>query len=191
VTGIDFKRLGRWQIDAIGLAVCVLLTLLVYLGAIRPIRQRYGAVQARRAELDAKSQQARKLAQQHAAIERRLKAVADQLARGPLQPVPSTRVNQRIAQVTDLACRCGLKVDEVRPGKTQSLPHFDAVPIRLSGMGSYANCVQLLHLLRRSFPDKVVTHLELSGSPAGRERQARLRVDLVWYAAPALRSAMR
>jgi len=92
-------------------------------------------------------------------------------------------VNQRIASFTSLAAGTGLSVDEVLPGQTKRSPHFDSMPVRINGTGSYPTCVAFLCKLTKTFPDTSVNSFELTGDPQKPGLPAQFHVGLIWYAA--------
>ena len=118
-------------------------------------------------------------------LKARLEKVERAMAKVRIRLYPARQVNQRIAQVTDLATSGGLKIDDVQLGRNSKAEHSTRVPICLAGSGTYLTCSQFLRELNRTLPDTGVTLLEMWGNPGSDIEAATFRLDLVWHAAPA------
>lgn len=186
-----WKNLFCWRIDGAAVAACLALSLAFYFVGVRPL----GGRQRRRAqlqtELEVQRARMQQTGRQRTAVENELSSARESLARCPVHLVSGGRINHRIARLTSLATQCGLKVDEIEPGEVQSLSHFDAIPLRLTGTGDFPTCVRLFHLLWRKFPDKGVAFLDLWVDRDQEGAEANLRVDLIWFVAPDSAQAAR
>ena len=101
-----------------------------------------------------------------------------------LQLQPAAQINRRIAQVSDLAAKAGLKIDDIAPGTAVRGAQYDMIPIRLAGQGTYLKCVGFLSRLREALPDTGVSALELWSDPTDPDDAASFRFDFLWHAAP-------
>ena len=108
-----------------------------------------------------------------------------QVASLPLRLEPATSINPRLARLADLAGESGLVLDEIQPGPAADGSHYQTVPIRLAGGGSYPAVAVFLHRLRERFPDTAVRSFECSNTAPGADRpSAAFRAELAWYTAP-------
>ena len=172
----------RW-IDVIGIVVCLLGALPFCLAGTNPLLRPRVSVADQRAELEALSKTAARLASAIAAQQKILSEMRAALAEGAVQLAPARDVNRRIARLTEIAARTGLEVDEVLPGKARTHPKYDTVPFHVLASGDYPTCVAFLSELRETFPDTSVGSFELSGNPEDPKAPAKFRIDLCWYAA--------
>jgi Tfp pilus assembly protein PilO len=169
-------------IDPLGAAFCVLLTVALYLLAVEPV----GRTQAARAGVR------EELTRNHEKIAA-LKTVAEQLSdslastrqataqsRAYLRPVP--RMNQRVAELTQLIADCRLNVDHVQIGEALNRPLFVRVPVTITGKGRYEQCLVFLQRLKRDFPDFTLATIDISGTPAQPDDLDAFSLELAWFA---------
>ena len=173
-----------WQVDAAGLAICAACAGAWYMLGVAPLSEARATREtlveerefrrARLAETDGK----KKL------HEERLAALQEQIQaeRTPLEP--ADHINSRLKSVTELAARCRLRIDEIRPGSAAVLEHYTGVAIRVSGEGSYAAVTMFLHEVKTRYRDLGVTGFDLRGEPQAIDKPALFTVDLLWYAQP-------
>jgi ribosomal protein L29 len=175
---------GLLWIDAAGIGVCVLASLLGYLTLVHPLVQQRAAAAGREREMEIRQQKASELESAVAATKERLTTARQQLAAGAFQLESAAHINKRIAGVTEFFSRCELHVDDVQTGRVSNGLQYDLVPITILGRGGHQRCVQLLHGLCSKYPDMSVMRLELSGNPAESADSGKFRLELFWYAAP-------
>ncbi len=181
---IDLTKWEGRHLEVAGVAVCVALTLTVYLGGLRPLRQSHDALDGRREALSVLQTQAARLEAARVAIRHRLDGVRGALAVNPLQLKPVSSMNIHVASISALAVESGLQIDDVQTGSASEGVQCEAVPIYMAGGGTYRDCTAFLSRLRRAFPDTSVSSLELAGSVADPRAAGKFRVALEWYAAP-------
>ena len=182
------KRLGytKWQtyhLDAAGVLVCGVLAVLGYIVGIDPLVKQQEGLAAQEARLNVQRHDAVKLAGSTGSLERKLDELKRALDESPVQLQAAGSVNRRIARLASLAAECGMKIDEIQPGKWTASPRYKSVPIRLVAGGRFPACVALLRRLRKDFPDTAVASFELTGEPRNPEAPAKFEINLVWYAA--------
>ena len=181
---IDLKKLSLWHIDAAGGALCVVLTLALYLIGLGPLRQQQEDLKVRRGELEVQQLKAARLASTRIAVGEQLARVQESITEVTLELLPVSQINRRIADISDLAAKAGLKIDDIQPGEPLSAARYEMVPIQLAGKGSYRTCLSFLRQLRQTLPDTGVSSLELGGDPSTRGGIGDFRFSLLWYAAP-------
>ena len=184
-------NLTRWQwyTDAAGCVFCIGVTLVFYVLGISPLQRKHTDQASRYASLSAQQGIATKLAEELEEAKSSLVEANKTLDESPFQLVSSSSVNSRIARMTELASKCGLKLDQIRPGTPAVGSRYETIPIYLTGSGNYHTCVLLLYRLRQAFPDTTVTSLELSRDEGAIQAGASFSISLLWYTSPALSAA--
>ena len=181
----DTKRM-RLMIELVGAGLCLVATGAFYFIGLGPLLSQREDAATHQAKINAQRSIALDLKRSLTQDRARLAGAEHELAQSPLQLAPATDVNKRISLMTDLARKCGLKLDVVLPGVPSKGHRYEMVPIHISGTGNYRTCVSLLHRLRQEFPDTTVTSLNLSADPADTKAVARFSIDLLWHASPKL-----
>lgn len=176
--------LEPWHLDAAGLTLCVVLSLVAYLGGYQPLRQSYEECVVEGEALSAQQEQAAKLENALAILRRRLDAARETLAANALPLKPASTVNLHVAAVSALAVQSGLRIDDVQTGSVSENAYYEAVPIHVAGGGTYPACTAFLRRLRKAFPDTGVSSLELAGHKTDPLEPGTFRVALNWYTAP-------
>ena len=181
-------NLTRWQwyTDAAGCVFCIGVTLVFYIMGISPLQRKHTDQTSRHASLSAQRGIATALAEELTETKGSLVDVNKTLDESPFQLVSSASVNRRIARMTELASKCGLKLDQIRPGTPAAGSRYETIPIYLIGSGNYHTCVLLLYRLRQAFPDTTVTSLELSRDVGVTQAGASFSISLLWYTSPSL-----
>jgi hypothetical protein len=176
---------GLWQVYGIGLIVCAGLSAAAYLFGVQPALAAREADEAYAADLQGRRQNAVDLAATLTAARQKLEQTRREVAGLKLRLEPAAGVNQRLARLADLATAAGLEINEVQPGAATDSPHYQVVPIRISGTGTYPACAQFLHQLRVKFPDTAARSVEVANPSPTRDHTAgTFRFDLAWYTAP-------
>lgn len=173
---------SRQGINALCAGVCLLLSAAAYWGGLRPMIQERREQRAQQQQLREQHQQLQERSRQLQQLRQQLALTEQAVASEPLRLEPLTALNQRVAQITGLAGRCGLEVDQIRPGASVAGVHYYTVPIHIEGRGEFHAGVDFLHRLHESLPDVAVPVLSLQGRGAG--GSPAFRFELTWYAAP-------
>jgi Tfp pilus assembly protein PilO len=183
------ERLTRQQLHAAG---GVLLVLLLGLGVVfgaAPLIASHAALRAAQADLAsalARAESTREQLASSAAALARTRARIDQ-SRVQLRPV--SQLNQQVQTLALLATQHSLRLEQIRPGATQTGRRAASVPLTLTGSGPLANLTELLRALTRSHPDVVLTsfriHATENPGADGRApvREAAFTLELAWFAA--------
>ena len=171
-----------WHLGAGVVSVCAALTGAAYALGIGPQLERHDREIVLRQQLRERQAQAAQLASTLAGVNDELSQARAELQRMPLRLQPATRINQRIEAVARLATECGLALDEVRPGGPVDAAHYQTVPVRIVGAGSYPACGTFLRKLRETFGDmgvRTFTAKNNGGAPAS--PAAIFQAELVWF----------
>jgi Tfp pilus assembly protein PilO len=177
---------GLWPVYGVGLIVCVGLSAATYLLGVQPALASRTADEAYAADIQGRRQNAADLAVKLTATRQKLEQTRREVAGLSLRLEPATDVNQRLAKLADLATAAGLEINEVQPGAAADSPHYQVVPIRISGTGTYPASAQFLHQLREKYPDTAARSIEIANPSPTRDHTAgTFRFELMWYTAPA------
>ena len=172
------------KVYACGAVVCALISTGAYLAGVRPALQRHEEQNSRQAELLAARHKAANLLGTRNATLGQVAAVEADLKSLPMRLEPASSVNQRLAALTSLTKECKLQIDETRAGAAAEGPDYQAVPIQISGSGTYSSVARFLHRVRKAFPDTAVRSFETTNSSASPDAAAAtFQFDLVWHAA--------
>ena len=188
--GVSGKRgsagKGPWRIYAVGAAVCAGVTAGAYVLGVEPAMAKQQAHQADVAELESRRKKAADLHAELGAARRTLTDTQREVEELPLRLDSASTVNRRLARLADVALESGLNLDELQPGTPVDAPHYQTVPLRLVGTGSYTACATFLHELRKQFPDTAAKSFDSSNpNPARDQATGTFRFELVWYTSPA------
>ncbi len=178
-------NLTKWKplhIDLAGAGVFVLLALIAYMVGVYPVIQRHQNFVIREAELAVQQDKARKLSVRIARVASQITQIKQELTDNDINLKPASQINSHLARMARLVNRCGLKLDQLQPGKSLNGPRYQTVPIYLVGTGNFSACAKLLRELQRNFPDTSVASFEVKGNPTKPKEPTTLRVDLLWYA---------
>ena len=173
-----------YNVRAVALAAlaCGALSAGSYLVGIRPAVARVAERDAARQEATDRQAEARRVAGELAAARRRLADARDELAVLPLRLEPASAVNRRLNELARVAAAAGVTLDGVQPQPPIDGPHYQTVPIRVAGTGTYPACAAFLHTVRARFPDTSVRSFELQNTrPARDGNTAAFEVELAWH----------
>ena len=178
------KKYSLLRIDAAGIGVCVLASLIWYVTMGGPALDQRSATAGLRQEIRTQQERASELQSAIAVVEEQLVSVRQELAESTISLDSTARINKRIAGLTEFFSHCGLQVDDVQTGRPTIGRQCDVVPITIVGKGAYRQCVKFLHGLCSAFPDLGVMRVEVAGKAAQSSEPAMFRLELFWYAAP-------
>jgi Tfp pilus assembly protein PilO len=175
----------NWRIDVMGITACALFTGVCYAGLIRPVsanRLAYAELQPQLAE---RAQAVKDARAGLAALQAELDATKKQLSDLPLELEPASRVNSRLARLTDLAAEMGIEVHQVQPDPARAGKRYDVVEIALSGSGDYGQVTRFMRRLHDTFADTAIVTFDLKSGGAT-VAAAQFDIGLAWYTLPAM-----
>ena len=171
-----------WHTVGVAAAVCVALTVAAYAVGVRPLLARHQHEAAQRNLLAERTAATSQATATLAGLNRDLTEAKEALARTPLRLEHASSINLRLEAVAQLASECGVSLDEMRPGSPADSTHYQTVPIRIVGGGSYPACATFLRKLRRKFGDiGVSTFSAANANPGTKETLASFQAELVWF----------
>jgi Tfp pilus assembly protein PilO len=171
-----------WQVDAAGTGLCVALTAAMYLIGLSPLVERYEQVQGSTRQLNEQNRKSSSLSSSVATARAQLAAVRKATASNPLRLLPARLVNNRLAEITELAAANGLIIEQIHPAAGRKSGRYEIVPIRIDGRGAYPTATTFMRRLRETFPDTGVASFKLSGNPSAPKTPATFELTLEWYA---------
>ena len=181
-----FNLPKSWPVLLATTAACAGITFAAWSLAVSPALQQRELRAHRLVELSSLRRKAASLSNQLTSAHHRYAAAADNVAKMALHLDPVGLVNTRLAQLTRLANDCGLEIDETQPGQVAAAPHYQVVDLKIAGSGTYPAATRFLHRLRERFRDVAVRSMDLSADSGNAlSPGVRMRLELVWYAAPA------
>jgi len=116
-------------------------------------------------------------------LHREMTEVARTLESSELELQSAGRINQRIAELTELAVASGMQIQRIDPGAKHREPLFDAVPIDLGGQTTYRNYLLFLRAAHARFPDISVTEFSIASRPGDSADTAQFKLRLCWFTA--------
>lgn len=171
-----------WHMVGIAATVCVGLTVGAFAIGVRPLLDQHRRETSQQETLKERTATASELAVTVAGLNRDLADVKDTLAKTPLRLQSATLVNQRLEALARLASECGVSLDEMRPGSPIDGAHYQTVPIRIVGGGTYPACTTFLRRLRKTFGDMGIrTFNAANTTPASPTPSASFQSELVWF----------
>jgi Tfp pilus assembly protein PilO len=172
------------EIDGAGAVALIVLSVLFYFAAMKPLLDRAHAEEAQRQELELRRAKAEQSALALQATTERLSELRSAIANNPQKLEPVRALNDRLGKIAALATARGLDIGDIRPGAVSVGERYSTVPISLVGTGKFQNCVRYMHDVQQKFGDTTVTAVKLTGTPDESSGTAAFQFELRWYAAP-------
>ena len=176
-----------WHVDVAGVALAVFIAASAYLLLVAPVHRQRERDQMLGAEGSTREQRARELDAELWRASQELKELTKLNTETNLRVENDTRLNQRIAALSDLASGAGLAVDVIEPGVGRPGVLYHVTPIQVAGRARYSQVRAFMAALHRGMPDVPVTSLSLSAAPSTVESPIYFTIELLWHtsAAPA------
>ena len=169
-----------------GVVALVLIGLLAYYAAFRPLIQRHAFVSDEHSLINSTRA---KLGQQQLkiAVQRELLAACRQSYQSHVIRLESSRkLNDRLASVSEVASRNDALIDDLQPDKSAAGVQFDSQPIHMTGSATLPAFARLLHQLRSEQADVGITTFDLTNTSRD-EAAAKFTLNLVWYTEAAVK----
>ncbi|GAB4190028.1 MAG: hypothetical protein Kow00105_04400 [Phycisphaeraceae bacterium] len=173
----------QWKIDLAGVVGCIVITIACYGFLVRPVleeRREYAELQPLVMEKSAAVKQAQAEVN---TLKRELRDIESQLAGLPLHMEPASKINSRLAVITELAERVGIEVHSLLPEPVRPGGRYDVVNINLAGEGDYISVTRFMALLHDQFADLSVSEFSLKAAGSDGDR-ASYDIGLAWYTLP-------
>lgn len=176
------QRRTYWQTVGAAVAVCAAVTAGGYCLGVSPAIEHLAEHQAKLDDLADRRAKASALRADLSAARRRLEQTNRAVADLPLRLEPAAALNGRLHRLAEAATAAGVSLNEMQPQPPIDGAHYQTVPVKVSGGGTYPACAAFLHVLRTDFPDTAVRTIEASNPAPGRDGNAvAFRLDLAWH----------
>ena len=176
-----------WRIDASACLACAIVTVTLYLVMVSPLAKRNAAYAQQQQQLADQQRETNAKTTKLTMLRAQLDQVNKELADTPLQLQPASIINRRLADITELARRCNLVIDQIQPGRAQKANRYDIVPINLTGKGTFVSVARFFDELQQRFADSGIHDFELSAQSNTITSTANFSFKLAWYTAPTTR----
>lgn len=170
-------------IHGTGVAVLVLATGAFTYFQARPIVAARVHVRELTEELAARKESLQQIQISRKDTEARVAAMKDQLKERLLPLVPTSHLNERLEQLSQLAEASGMTVDKLSPAEGATGGPFPAIQLKLVGQGPYEACEHLMGALHATFEDTAITSLHVRGTPENPGAPVSVDLELLWYTA--------
>ncbi len=181
---VDLKVLTeQWKVDLAGVIGCVVITMVCYGVLVHPILKERGEYAELQPLVMEKSSAAKQAQSEVNALKRELRDVESQLAGLPLHMEPASKINSRLAVITELAEQVGIEVHSLLPEPARPGGRYDIVDINLAGEGDYISVTRFMALIHDQFADLSVSEFSLKAAGADGDR-ASYDIGLAWYTLP-------
>ncbi len=178
-----------WKVDSAGAGAIALLAIVWWALGVNPLVEARAARDRARDELTNRREELRTLEEQVQTTEARVARLRQELAARDVRLGHAADVNGRVDTLTRLALDAGLRLDAIKPGEPAPGPKYTAVPIRISGVGTYQTAANFLRAMHERFPDVGVASFDLRAKPEPPVTKATFSFDLLWFTQPAAPSA--
>jgi Tfp pilus assembly protein PilO len=179
------QRKKLWQVISWSTAVCIGISAGGYFLGIAPAIAHVSERNADLAELANRQQDAAQAKKDLVSTRKRIEQAKKEVAELPLRLEPATVINGRLNRLAEAASTAGVTLNEMQPQPAVDSQHFQTVPIRVNGSGTYPAVAAFLHTLRTQFPDTAVVLIDAQNQSPGKENNvATFRLDLEWHTTP-------
>ncbi|MEO1584648.1 MAG: hypothetical protein AAFR96_08760 [Planctomycetota bacterium] len=168
----------RRGIDQLGIVGVLVITALAFVAVVRPLLGAQTARLLAERELSTKKDEQARLLADVADTSARVGGLAEQVAVYKDSFEASSRLNERIGEVTSLAETLGVQLESIKPGRPVESSGFTSIGVSLAGRADADALTDLVSRTRTLFPDIGVRSFSISGDPG---TDARLVADLVWF----------
>lgn len=170
------------QIDVLGAAAIVAVSVLVWTFGVSPHREQRAA---RLMQLDELRNQKRLAQQANGGVfllKRQLAQVQQRLDAGAITLGSIEQLNRRLDELTALINQCQMQINTIQSGRPTREDCYDTVEIQIEGMGSYPHFAAFIQRLYQACDDVAVGSFELTGTGV-HGATASFRMELILYVA--------
>lgn len=171
-------------VNGIGVVVTLCVTGLLYVLVIAPLWH----------ERQNRSVLAKELAARQAEWaqnERATRAVAGQISktneaveRTSLTLQSPAKINEHLANLVEVASRCGVQIDSIQPGNSSPGTKLRGLSIQVRGKGRYSAIHEFFANVREKCPDTSIRNFNLAADGSANPPVALLNAELFWITLP-------
>ena len=103
-----------WIVDVIALGLCLIITLGIVVGIVKPMLSKRAAQAQQREQLANEEQKCSRLSSAVLSMRKRTNTLRHELDTGAVQLDSANEINQKIAQLTTLLGDCGLELEDIQ-----------------------------------------------------------------------------
>lgn len=173
-----------WHIHAGGAIGAIAVAAAAYVLVVGPAMGRGELVNQRRAQLASQQAELAALTASNKDAQTALAAAQGAVESGGLRLQTRDHLNQRLADLTQLATEHSLEIAQLAAGKSTDGARHGTVGIQLSGKGTYLACDSFLEACAEQFHDLAVISLTASSNPEIPQSPILLTLDMLWFIAP-------
>lgn len=173
-----------WQVDLVGLIVCIGASTAAYYLGLDPMLQQRSRMATQRGELVEEKRQCVTLEAALTTLKKKAIGIRQELTEADMVLQSKDRVNHRLAELSNLLGGGEMQIDAVRTGQISQGRYCDLVPIAISGQSSYLQSAAAFNELYRTLKDISIVGFKLEGTPGSSDPAGSFAVDMFWYAAP-------
>ena len=173
-----------WQIDLVGLIVCVGASAAAYYLGLDPMLRQRSQMVTQRQELIEEKRHCVTLEAALTTLKKKAIGIRQELTEADMSLESKDRVNHRLAELSNLLGGGEMQIDAVRTGQISQGRYCDLVPIAISGQSSYLQSAAAFNELYRTLRDVSIVGFKLEGAPSSSDPTGTYTVDMFWYAAP-------
>ena len=177
-------RLNRWHVEAAGAGLLAVISLVALVAIVLPSSDAVKTRRATQGELDNQRTLVAQIEDLRRQLKQQISLVQQEQETTWVQLDSARRLNERTAQIVDLASARNLIIDESSSGEAQPQEQYQTIRIHVAGTGTYSHSAAFLHDLHEKLHDVSVIGFELSDNPSTPSTRATFKFDLQWYAAP-------
>lgn len=180
---LKVSSLSIWHVHVVAITGAAAFAAGAYFLFVAPALGRGEQSNARLAELAAQQAELTSLSISNKDAQTALAAATNAVQSGSVKLQTRDHLNQRLADLTQLATQSALQIDQLAPGKSSDGPRHGTVTIHFSGKGPYRACETFLAACAKKYPDIAVISLAASSNPEIPESPVFLTIDLLWFIA--------
>lgn len=169
------------SIDIGAVTLCLVVTVLLYLAAFRPLMVRRTDAAVAVGQLVQAESRATLLDGQCRRVTLHLNRFENGRPDTTLKLEDREQLNTRLDALMQLAQRCGLSIDGVQPGQGQAGRYFDVTAIELTAGGHYGEVMTFLRELHHTYEDISVQAFALKVEGRDATGKVGCTFDLAWY----------
>ena len=170
------------RVDIAGAGVTLLLSGIFALGVLRPL---FSQSAQSAATTDAAARERKHLESIQAtilALSSDIDRTTTQISSHPVQLLPASSLNVRLADIASLANECKLTIKDLKPGDSSAAAHYISLPILLSGNGNYCDVAAMIHLLHHRLPDVEISAFRFTSNADQTRLGCNFDLELSWRA---------
>lgn len=171
------------QVHIAGLAMLLLISAGAYVLVLGPLMDEDHRRMGLEAQVTGDTARGRQLAEEIKRTTAQTEAARTLVRDAHLVLKGHSALNDRLAQINEIAADCGLQTDTIEPGVETAGPRYTTVAIRLTTRGTAKGAMRFLKMLRQKTPDSPVVGIELTATPStgAAEPVGVCIFELLWF----------